>query len=425
MTLPRHDNAVCAVTLRSLCRTTLRTFGLSPSWLTPPMPHDSALATVTRRQLLLAGAAAMAASPGQASAGAAAGQAVPLALAGLGGADGSAPWRIAFGSCARQNKPQPIWAAIAALDPQLFIFLGDNFYADAKTPEELKARYAEFRQVEALQRFRQRFPHIAIWDDHDFGDDDVGGEYPHKQLSQQLFCDEWGEPADSQRRQREGIYQSWRIESGGRSVQIIALDLRYHRTALLADPAKRQGYTDMMARAAQGARDPIPGWYVPNADPAASLLDAAQWDWLDSQLTQPADLRILMSSVQFAAEGTGWEAWSNFPLERQRLLDLVRVHRAEGLVTISGDMHYGELSRLDSPGLYPIWDMTSSGLTEVWAVPTPNTRRASAGVVAEPNFGLLEIDWAAAALQMTVRGLDGGVRLAHRLPLSQLRMPAA
>lgn len=28
--------------------------------------------------------------------------------------------RIAFGSCANQNKPQPIWGPIVATEPQLF-----------------------------------------------------------------------------------------------------------------------------------------------------------------------------------------------------------------------------------------------------------------------------------------------------------------
>ena len=38
--------------------------------------------------------------------------------------------RIAFGSCADQAKPQPIWDAILAYQPELFIFAGDNVYGD-------------------------------------------------------------------------------------------------------------------------------------------------------------------------------------------------------------------------------------------------------------------------------------------------------
>ncbi|MFX7969089.1 alkaline phosphatase D family protein, partial [Acinetobacter baumannii] len=91
------------------------------------------------------------------------------------------------------------------------------------------------------------------------------------------------------------------------------------------------------------------GWYVPNLDPAATLLGETQWAWLAERLAEPADVRLLCSSVQLAAEGTGWEGGSNFPLERQRLVDLIREKRAEGVVVISGDMHYADLSRWDTP----------------------------------------------------------------------------
>src|SRR5947207_3390675 len=38
--------------------------------------------------------------------------------------------RIAFGSCANQYEPQPIWKAVGAARPQLFLFIGDAMYAD-------------------------------------------------------------------------------------------------------------------------------------------------------------------------------------------------------------------------------------------------------------------------------------------------------
>jgi alkaline phosphatase D len=38
--------------------------------------------------------------------------------------------RIAFGSCANQSMAQPIWDAVLAYRPDLFIFAGDNVYGD-------------------------------------------------------------------------------------------------------------------------------------------------------------------------------------------------------------------------------------------------------------------------------------------------------
>lgn len=357
-----------------------------------------------------------------------------LAAAGVGAQAGSRPLalpapadartlRIAFGSCAKQSKPQPVWAAVRAARPDLFLFLGDNLYADAQDADTLRRRYAEFRRAEALQAFRRDVPHLAIWDDHDFGDDDVGAEYPLKALSQQLFCDEWNEPADSSRRTRPGIYDAWRIERGGRTVQVLMLDLRFNRSALVADSALKQGYTAMVMKARLSG-GPMKGWYMPNTDPAATLLGAAQWAWLGERLAEPADVRLLCSSVQLGAEGTGWECWANFPLERQRLASLIREKRANGVLVLSGDMHYADLSRWDMPGSYPLWDLTSSGLTEVWDIPTPNVRRVG-HVFAGVNFGLVELDFSTSVptVQLSIRDVKGDTRLQHRLSLDELRFP--
>jgi alkaline phosphatase D len=358
-----------------------------------------------------------------------------LAAVGVGAQAGSHPLalaapedpqrlRIAFGSCAKQSKPQPIWTAVRAARPDLFLFLGDNLYADARDADTLRQRYAEFRQVEALQAFRRDVPHLAIWDDHDFGDDDVGGDYPLKALSQQLFCDAWNEPADSPRRTRPGVYEAYRIEHGGRSIQLLMLDLRFNRSPLVADPALKQGYAAMVAKAKLGG-GPMKGWYQPNLDPAATLLGETQWAWLADRLAEPADVRLIASSVQLSAEGTGWEGWNNFPLERQRLVDLIREKRAEGVVVVSGDMHYADLSRWDTPACYPLWDLTSSGLTEVWDIPTPNTRRVS-DVYAAINFGLVDLDFSKPVPELTlgIRDVKGETRLQHRLSLDQLRFPS-
>ena len=333
--------------------------------------------------------------------------------------------RIAFGSCAKQSKAQPIWGAITQARPDLFLFLGDNLYADADDAQTLRQRYEEWEQVAPLQAFRRQFRCEAVYDDHDFGNDDVGGEYPHKQLSQQLFCEHWGVSKDSPRRTRDGVYESWILPVGGQRVQVILLDLRYNRTALVTDPKLKQDYRLMVLKA-KLTGTPMTGWYVPNEDPAATMLGEPQWAWLEQQLRQPADVRIIGSSVQFAADGTGWEGWANFPRDRRRLGELIVKTRAEGVVVVSGDMHYADLSRRPVEGGYPLWDLTSSGLTEVWDVPTPNRARVSP-VLAEVNFGVLDLQLGDTAprIDMSIRDVKGDIRIAHSLPLAELRLPPA
>src|SRR5262245_27222992 len=79
------------------------------------------------------------------------------------------PRRIAFGSCASQEKPQPIWDAVVAARPDLFLFLGDNIYGDTDNAEVLKAKYAQLAAVPGYQKLLQTCPVLATWDDHDYG----------------------------------------------------------------------------------------------------------------------------------------------------------------------------------------------------------------------------------------------------------------
>jgi alkaline phosphatase D len=73
-------------------------------------------------------------------------------------------------------------------------------------------------------------PVLAVWDDHDYGANDAGAEYPMKAESQRMFLDFFGVAGDSPRRRRPGIYDARVFGPPGRRVQVILLDLRYFRS---------------------------------------------------------------------------------------------------------------------------------------------------------------------------------------------------
>lgn len=326
--------------------------------------------------------------------------------------------RIAFGACARQDKDQPIWDAVLAVKPDLFIFLGDNIYADTRDPAVMAAKYAMLAAKPGFRKLRETTPILAIWDDHDYGEDDAGADYPMKAESRRQFCDFWGEAATSPRRVREGVHAAYVFGPAGRRVQVILPDLRWNRTPIQKlDGVEYKAWSD--AKAAAGV--PVPGPYARNPDLGATMLGEAQWSWLDAQLRQPADLRILGSSLQVLADFAGWEGWINYARDHQRLLEAVRDARADRLICISGDTHYGEISRLDVNTPYPIWDITSSGLTEVWPVTPPNALRQGE-VWRDRNFGLIEIDWSPPApkLRVEVRDETGAARLGVNIDAATL-----
>lgn len=139
---------------------------------------------------------------------------------------------IAFSSCADQNHLQPIWGRIFAYDPELFIFPGDNVYGDDRsgTLKELRGGYARAAKIPAIKRLRATRPVLATWDDHDFGINDAGQDFPNKWASEELVLTHWGVAKDGPRCRRDGVYHEATFGPEGQRVQILLLDTRLFRS---------------------------------------------------------------------------------------------------------------------------------------------------------------------------------------------------
>lgn len=357
-----------------------------------------------RRDLLAAGMVAWAGSFAGCADTPAKPAAAPAAAPPLPGA---ALHRLAFGSCIDQDRPQPIWNAILADAPELFIFGGDNVYASTPpwSREKLERAYATLAASPGVARLRASVPHLAIWDDHDYGANDGGVEFAHKQASKGAFLAFWGIAADDPRRARDGLYHAVRFGPPGRQVQIILLDGRWFRS-----PLKR---TDQPM--APGRER-----YLPDPEPGKTMLGEAQWRWLEQQLRQSADLRLIVSGVQVLAEGHGWECWGNLPPEKTRLLDLVHQTRASGVVFLSGDRHVGAFYRHAAAGRYPLFEMTSSGMTHAWAQAAEAGPNRLGELVRVNHFGSIDIDWQSRSLRLALKDEAGAVRHALHLALDDL-----
>ena len=304
--------------------------------------------------------------------------------------------RIAFGSCADQTRPQPVWDAVLGYRPDLFLFLGDNVYADYATTaadtSSFHTAYAAAQNIEGYARLRRDVPHLAVWDDHDYGQNDGGVGYALKDESKSIFLDFWKAPADDPRRAREGVHDARVFGQPGQRVQVILLDVRWSKSPWrLTDERNAPGKER----------------YLPDDDPAKAILGDAQWAWLAEQLRVPADLRVIGSGIQIVADGHGWERWGNFPRERQKLYDTIRDAGANGVVLISGDRHLGALYRETSGTPYPLLEATSSGLNKFF----PNPREAGpnrlGGVYGAPNFGTIDIDWWEGKIALAIRDEAG------------------
>ena len=325
----------------------------------------------------------------------------------------AAPSKILFGSCGHQDKNIPIFNAINKEQGDLFIFLGDNIYGDTNDMDVLANKYQRLGAKPGFKTLKAQTPIIAMWDDHDYGQNDAGKEYPHKEQSRQIMLNFWDEPANSARRTRpDGIYTSYMYGENEQTIQVIMPDLRWNRDAL-----NHVGELEYYTKRKLNNQGP----YSPSEVKGASMLGEAQWQWLEQELKKPAAIKLIASSLQLLPDFTGWESWANFPEDRNRLFALIKKHKVNGVVIISGDTHWGEISKYQQNLDYPLIEMTSSGLTEKWKDVSPNKHRVG-DFTHNVNYGDLSVDWQQTdpAISLKLKGIDGEVIMQSDFSLSSI-----
>ncbi|WP_144392918.1 alkaline phosphatase D family protein [Pleionea sediminis] len=287
---------------------------------------------------------------------------------------------IGFGSCAYQDRVQPIWATIMQHNPDLFVLMGDNVYIDSTDEQDMKNAYQELAQKEHFQQFRNQVPIIATWDDHDYGINDGGKNFSAKHKAKQAFIEFFDYPEISQLKSKsQGIYHTKWLKQNDLDIQIILIDTRWDRDDLTLSYLTPEQRKQLRL-----------GPYQPNSDNTRQLLGDQQWQWLKKELQKAADVKILVSSIQVIPEYSGWELWANFPDERKKLLDMLSEYSNNNLVIVSGDVHRGELSQIKYNGK-TMYEVTSSGLAGRVYPAAPNKNRFGQALIKQ-NYGLIEVN---------------------------------
>ena len=306
--------------------------------------------------------------------------------------------RMAFGSCNRQDAPQPLWKPILADHPDLWIWMGDNIYGDSPVMDTLRAKYARQNANPDYQLLKASTPIIGVWDDHDYGINDGDKRFAQKKESRDLMFDFLGMPADALERRREGGYSAHTYGTGDQQVKVILLDGRYFRDTL--SRLDRQYQVNLTGQ----------------------MLGDAQWKWLEQELnTSTARVNFIVSGVQFLPTEHVYEKWANFPKEREKLLDLIARSGAQTPILMSGDRHISEIMKLEDtrfPG--GLIEITASGLTHTWAgiAEEKNSFRVSE-LIAKLNYGMASFDWAKNQILLEIKGENGSVYAKQMIQLSK------
>ena len=307
--------------------------------------------------------------------------------------------KIAFGSCSHQTKvDQQLWKEVNATQADLWIWLGDNIYGDSEDMEVMRTKYESQKSHPDYQQLLQNTAVLGIWDDHDYGVNDGGKEYPMKDESKEELFRFLDVSPDHPARDRKGAYQSYAFSTGRNTVKLILLDTRYFRDLLAKDEKN---------------------WNIPNE--TGEILGDQQWKWFEDQLNDPSiDFFLIASGIQVIPTAHRFEKWANFPQELDRFYNVISKLNKPALI-LSGDRHISEVSKTQVENYpFPLYELTSSSLTNPWGEPRdePNPFREKS-IVYDVNFALLELDLQeeASAIRLSYIGTDNTILQTHDILL--------
>jgi alkaline phosphatase D len=258
--------------------------------------------------------------------------------------------KIVYGSCHFQERdsiflPDPILNERA----NIFIFGGDNGYFDQGeqpvTPTVIENGYKALKKKLPSQPLGDHI--LAITDDHDTGTNDADKTFIYRNESKELFLKYMmniDAKNDVRFRSRPGVYSSHMFitPTTKRKIHILLLDVRYNRdpwNPYYAQQGAIGGFLNVFIQ--------LVGIF---STPNGTILGQEQWKWFEDSLCSVKDddsieTTIVVSGIQMLHVGRGaGESWSLFPHEREKLLQILGKCKARGVLLLSGDVHFGEIS---------------------------------------------------------------------------------
>lgn len=289
--------------------------------------------------------------------------------------------RFAIASC--QNYEQGYYAAhrhLAQEDLDLLLFLGDYIYSDswgndlvrqhvarqdARTLDEYRVRYAQYRMDEDLQRIHAQVPWAMVWDDGEV-DDDWAAEQSHdldpafaarRAAALQAYLEHVPMPWILRRNMND-----WRIYhelAYGDLARFYLLDDRLYRShQVCPKPGKGGGnsvYVDECADLGRKDRTMLGADQERWLDRALSAT-RQQWNVIAQQtLMAPADLEPGPRTK------VATDPWDGYPAARARLLEDLVTHRVANPLVVGGDVHATVVGNLHRAPTDPSTPVIASG----------------------------------------------------------------
>ncbi|MBL7733638.1 MAG: alkaline phosphatase family protein [Chitinophagaceae bacterium] len=285
------------------------------------------------------------------------------------------------------GKDSSIFEHMAKEKSAFMLWLGDAWYTrevDYYSEWGMWYRASHDRALPILQNFWKSMPQVAMWDDHDYGPNDIGKNFILKETSRNIWKKYWCNPSFGENGQGTYTMLSWG------DADIFLTDDRWWRSA------------DRM-------KDSVDG--KPNPD--KEILGKQQMEWLkNSLLYSNATFKIIAMGSQVLNPVSPFDKWKNCPAEYHDFMKFIADYKINGVIFLTGDRHHSEIIKEDRAGTYSLYDITVSPLTSgthTFGGAEKNNPFRVLGIDEKQNYARFSFSGARNNRKLTVHfiGLDG------------------
>lgn len=235
-----------------------------------------------------------------------------------------------------------MWDTLNSHDLNAMLMLGDNVYIDYPKDGDIQKYCYYRRQARPNYRdFASSTSMLAIWDDHDFGNNDAFGGatidfFPWKRPVLDVFRNQFANPYYGGGDAHPGVWFDFQLAD----IDFMMLDCRFYR-----EPS-----------------------YASGNEKEPQMLGPAQMEWLKEKLlASKGTFKVIVSSVPWAygakaTMGGRYDTWRGYQKERQEIFDFLAEHKIEGVILLSADRHRSDLWKIERENGYPLYELESSKL---------------------------------------------------------------
>lgn len=234
-----------------------------------------------------------------------------------------------------KDQGDKILDAMAEVESDFMVWMGNNvFFTDdeADSFKKMLEKYETVRKREKVNNFMKLMPHIATWNNMDFGLNTSDTRFALKDSTLMAFNMYWPNAPKKTYNysfREYGVYKRYDYED----VEIFMLDSRMFKTDLNQDDSQYLGPNQMNR-------------------------------FINEIMGSDAAFKFIVTGNSILSEGEDEEPFTAYTEEYEELMRRLHLSRINGIVFINGDTGETELLKEEREHAYPLYELKFPGLSE-------------------------------------------------------------